>query len=681
MGFGIALASGFIKEANAIGREKAKAKSDLAKLAQENAVFEQQEMFKARIQSGVARKERGQEIEDAKRLSVSTALQQGLEDGTLTPQGIQAIGQGLTSMNPEWFDLSKTQSALDAVNSNITVLGSTGKYTFRGVGEMEYGTGASPYKRSQVFWDSWQNELSTEDGYNKALQFFQNDEVARQNLQDMVRKNEFALRVGNIKNQKVGSEGEAISLQYIDLTEQYGAAARLFDDLGFKNVEESSLKEIAGQTLDIAEDEEAILFPTQDTSEGGIEGGIFIPLKKTQVQTLSSMATRMGYSSPQELVSTFNFKAGERQDGMSDVEFATKQNSVLLKAIELERQGFGDMLANPALMNEADATRLYKSLKDKFGNDKQAMAQAVSLLVETPPDVFTKTRKYRYSGNINQKTQASIKGQQFVETITNLKPDDFNEGLKAQTEAVDYIARLMKLEAEIGEKVGTGWVKDTAQLFGSFGIQISQVPQAIGALFGANGDFAATDANTTQADLQAVVRKVLPDLQLDKITEADAIRLTLAAKMARAVDPAGRLSNQDFEIQLSRLGDKKFTTPQQIRASLELIKKEFEADLEYKKMLKRVMDDQTKLTPQVARTVQAHIKIKEIENGMFGTTGRESLITAAEEAPVAVTTVQSSRTLNGQPVYIITSGPNKNLFSLDPEGTQVVPDDQAENLK
>jgi hypothetical protein len=681
MGFGIALASGFIKEANAIGREKAKAKSDLAQLAQENAVFEQQEMFKARIQSGVARKKRGQEIEDAKRLSVSTALQKGLEEGTLTPQGIQAIGQGLTSMNPEWFDLSKTQSALDAVNSNITVLGSTGKYTFRGVGEMEYGTGASPYKRSQVFWDSWQNELATEDGYDKALQFFQNDEVARQNLQDMVRKNEFALRVGNIKNQKVGSEGEAISLQYIDLTEQYGAAARLFDDLGFKNVEEPSLKEIAGQTLDIAEDEEAILFPTQDTSEGGIKGGIFIPLKKTQVQTLSSMATRIGYNSPQELVSAFNFKAGERQDGMSDAEFATKQNSVLFKAIELERQGFGNMLANPALMNEADATRLYKSLKDKFGNDKQAMAQAVSLLVETPPDVFTKTRKYRYSGNINQKTQASIKGQQFVETITNLKPDDFNEGLKAQTEAVDYIDRLMKLEAEIGEKVGTGWVKDTAQLFGSFGIQISQVPQAIGALFGANGDFAATDANTNQADLQAVVRKVLPDLQLDKITEAEAIRLTLAAKMARAVDPAGRLSNQDFEIQLRRLGDKKFTTPQQIRASLELIKKEFEADLEYKNMLKRVMDDQTKLTPQVARTVQAHIKIKEIENGMFGTTGRESLVTADEEAPVAVTTVQSSKTLNGQPVYIIRSGPNEGLFSLDPEGTQVVPDDQVGNLK
>lgn len=680
MGLGIAFASGFIKEANAIGREKAKAKSDLAKLAQEKTIFEQQELFKAGIQIGVDKKKRGQEVEDAKRLSVSQALQQGLEDGTITDVGIQAIGKGLTSMNPDWFDLSKTQAALDAVNSNITIKGSTGKYSFRGVGEMEYGTGSSPYKRSQVFWDSWQNELGTEEGYNNALQFFQSDEIARRNLQDMVRKNEGSLRVGNINSQK-NSGIEETGLKYINLSEDYGNAARLFDELGFENVEESSLKEIANQMYDVAEDEQALLFPTRDTAEGGLVGGIFIPLKNTQVQTISRMATRTGYGSAQELVSAFSFRAGERQDGMSDKEFATKQNSVLFKAAELEQQGFGDMLANPALMDEKDAARFYKSLTDKFGNDKQAMAQAVSLLVATPPDVFTKTRKYRYSGNINQKTQASIKGQQFVENITNLKPDDFNEGLKAQTEAVDYIDRLIGLEDTIAKNVGTGWVKSSAALLGRFGIQVSQVPQALSALFGANKDFAATKTGTSQADLQAVIREVLPNLKLDEITEAEAIRLTLAAKMARAVDPAGRLSNQDFEIQLRRLGDKTFTTPSEVRASLELIKKEFEADLEYKNMLKRVMDDQTKLTPQVARTVQAHIKIKELENSMFGTTGRESLVTADGTDSVDVITKPSSKTLNNNPLYIIVGGPNDGLLSTDPEGTQVVPDDQVGNIK
>ena len=46
-----------------------------------------------------------------------------------------------------------------------------------------------------------------------------------------------------------------------------------------------------------------------------------------------------------------------------------------------------------------------------------------------------------------------------------------------------------------------------------------------------------------------------------------------------------------------------------------------------------------------------------------------------------MTTRQSSKTLNGNPIYIIVGGPNNDEYSIDPEGTQVVPDDQVENIK
>ena len=146
--------------------------------------------------------------------------------------------------------------------------------------------------------------------------------------------------------------------------------------------------------------------------------------------------------------------------------------------------------------------------------------------------------------------------------------------------------------------------------------------------------------------------------------------------MARAVDPSGRLSNQDFEIQLRRLGDASFTTPGEIKRKLNLIKKEFEADLEFKNMLKRVMDDQSKLTPQVARTVQAHIKIRELEEGLYGTTGRDVVVQQQQEAPedaAAVKITQSSKTWRGQPVYIGTDPQGNVRYYLDPEGTTVVP--------
>lgn len=673
----LAFIGGSIKELNLIEKEKRAAAAKEAEAAAEYALFERQERFKSDLTEGRSIAANRRELEQSKRADVAEALQQALEDGTITQAGLGAIGKGLTTFDPSFIDLTKSASAIEAAATEYDVKGDTGTFTWNLAAELEYGSGGSPYKRAQILWDSWNKQLSTEQGYRDALDFFKDDETALRNMESLVKKNEGALRVGNINAQKAAGV-EQTGLKYIDLTENYTNAARLFDELGFKNVEELTLKEIGQAIYDVADDEEALLFPTRDTSEGGLVGGIFIPVKKTDITHLETMATRTGYESAQQMVAAFNYRAGERPEGMSDQQFASQQNDVLLKAVQLERKGYGDMLANPALMDGADAANFYNDLNKTFKGDKQAMAQAVSLLVKTPEGTFVKTRRYRYSGNVNQKTQAIGTGAEFVEKVTGLKADDFNEGFKAQTEAVDYLDRLIELEDEIGEQVGTGWIRNTAAFFARFGIQIAQGPQAIGALFGANEDFAATAPGTNQADLQAVVKKVIPGIDLNNISEAEAIRLTLAAKMARAVDPSGRLSNQDFEIQLRRLGDAAFTTPGEIKRKLTMIKKEFESDLEYKKMLKRVMDDQSKLTPQVARTVQAHIKIRQLEEGMYGTTGREAVVQQQEEEATAkVTTTQSKRTLDGKPLY---KGSDDRYY-LDPEATQVVPKDRVRDIK
>jgi hypothetical protein len=675
-----ALASGFVKELNTIEKEKRAAQSKIAADAAEYATFQKQEMFKSTLAQQQDAVSARRELEVNKRANVADALQQAVEDGTITQAGLQAIGKGLTSFDPAWIDLSKSASAMEAEGLIEKFSGTNTDYKLPLLAEMEYGSGFSPYKRSQVFFDSWQKQLSTESGYKEALNFFSQNEDARNRLQDMIRKNERELRVGNINAQKAAGIEET-GLKYIDLAQDYGNATKLFDELGFENVEELSLKAIGEQTYDIGEDEEAILFPTQDTSEGGLSGGIFIPMKKGQVQTLTAMANRTGYASAQQMVAAFNFRAGERNDGLTDQEFAAQQNSILLKAIKLEREGYGNKLANPALMSKQDYADLFATLQSTFGNDKQGMIQALSLLTATPEGTFSKTRKYRYSGNVNQKVQAVGTGSQFVELVTGLKADDFDEGFKAQDEAVAYIDRLMVLEDEIGEQIGTGWVRDFAATLKSFGIQIAQGTRALGTLFSENADFAMTANGTTQADLEAVIKKVNPTIDLAAISEADAIRLTLAAKMARAVDPAGRLSNQDFEIQLRRLGDKNFSTPQSIRAALQLVRKEFAADLEYKAMLKRVKDSTTKLTPQVARTIQAHITYRTMERELFGAKGFEGVTqqqpAEIPEAAAAVTTTSSKRTLDGNSLFL----GSDDKYYLDAEATQVVPDDRVKDIK
>ena len=497
-------------------------------------------------------------------------------------------------------------------------------------------------------------------------------------METLVKRNEYNLRMGNLLAQKnVDNPGD---IRYIDLTENYGPAARLFDELGFKNVEESTLKAIGDEIIDVADDEEAILFPTRDTSMGGIKGGIFLPVNKTDITTMTDMAKRAGYESAQQMVAGFSYRAGERQDDMSDEDFARQQNAILFKAVKLERLGYGEKLSNMALMSKEDYQNLYNELQTTFGKDKQGMIQALSLLTQTPTDTFTKTVRYRYSGNVNQKSQVIGTGAEFVNRITGLDTDDFNEGFKAQEEAVAYLDRLERLEEDLSEEVGTGWVRTQAKILKTIGIQIQQGARALGTLFSENSDFAATDENTTLRDLQAVIQKVRPGIDLGAISEAEAIRLTLAAKMARAVDPAGRLSNQDFEIQLRRLGEATFTSPESISRAIRLVRKEFDKDIAFKSMLKGVSDDQTKLTPQVARTVQAHITYRTVERNLFGVKGLQGVAQEqkqeTEEGTSTVKTTKSSRTLNGSPLY----RGDDNKYYLDPEAKQPVPSDQIKNI-
>ena len=85
------------------------------------------------------------------------------------------------------------------------------------VSELKYGSGMSPYGRAQVMWDSWEKHFSNPETYAASLEYFRNNDNARTLLQNDVRKNEFEIRVGNIKRQTgVGFKEDGI--QYVAVT-------------------------------------------------------------------------------------------------------------------------------------------------------------------------------------------------------------------------------------------------------------------------------------------------------------------------------------------------------------------------------------------------------------------------------------------------------------------------------
>jgi hypothetical protein len=492
------------------------------------------------------------------------------------------------------------------------------------VSEMKYGSGFDNYDRAQVFWDSWEKTLSNPTKRNEAVAFFNQNKTAREKLASAVRKNEYELRIGNIGRQK--AKGIDVSgIQYIDLPQQYSSAATFFDEIGFKAVSEETDTAIAEQIIDFdPETEVAVLMNTRQT--GGARQPVPVGVDKDTYQLWGEMASNAGYKSVQEMLTDFSIDADFRQPDETNEQFALRQNDLLTKAAVLHGEGVGDFLANPARQDEAKSKEFLNRIASMTGNDREQQIQIMSMLIKTPANVFQKTRPFRYGSAASQRVKPVLTNSQFVERVTGLKTNDFNDGFAAQEDAVAYLDRLQELEERLGEQVGTGWIREFSSFAKSFGIQLGQGRTTLSNVFSTNTDFSQTDADTTQSDLQAVILKVNPAINLADISESDALKLTLAAKMARAIDPAGRLSNQDFEIQLRRLGDGAFDTPQTIARKLATVRKDFEKDLAYKRRLKAVIDDQTELTPQVARTIQASLRIRNIEKNAFGIKGRDAIV-------------------------------------------------------
>lgn len=620
----------------------------------------------ARIDKEAAESERTFEIG---KLILQNADKLGGQDPAALASLLQSEDlPGLANLVTSMEDVASTQSYGAGPNP----------YRLNLVSEMEYGSGTSGYDRAEIFWQSWQNQLGDEKKYSETLEYFKNNKAAMDSLRTDVLKNEYELRMGNILRQKKQSDaGTPMPIEYLNLADNYGNAARLFDELGFQSIENDVFGEAAAKIQDLdTMFETAYWVNVKNRDNEGMIKQQAIRMDKKNAQILEQLATTAGFENAQEMIFSYNFDGTVvREAGQTDEQFAAAQNRMLFKVTEFEMKaniqgvsGYSAYLRSPGMWSKERSAKLLTDLVATFGNDKSQQIQALSLLSGTPSGLFSSARKYRYARQGDAGSVALVNGQELVEEITGLKQADFDEGLKAQQDAVTYLDRLLQLEQELGSEVGTGWVREFAAGFKAFGIQIQQGFTLIGNVFRDN------EAVFAGADLQAIQAIAQKNgIDLGKVKEADAIRLTLAAKMARAVDPAGRLSNQDFEIQLARLGSTIFSTPESTRAALTLVKKEFENDLEYKQMLRTISSQRTPVTRQQGRRVQAAMTLRELQGQVYGTDRITAAPPTKEEGsgglPEGSTPIEGVTTPDGQQVFI---GPDDKLYL--PDGTPYNPD-------
>ena len=170
--------------------------------------------------------------------------------------------------------------------------------------------------------------------------------------------------------------------------------------------------------------------------------------------------------------------------------------------------------------------------------------------------------------------------------------DGFLEQRRAQEESVELLNWLANNQQALGV---TGF---TESLLG-LGINVKGQGMQLANLFGYRGaDDSAefltagqTDEDFDRAEAMAVAAEVLGKSTVELLSEKDALQITLAAKLARAVDPSGRLSNQDFEIQLRRIGQEGLlTTMEGVLAKINVVKTEMQGRLKDGEMMAGILE-------------------------------------------------------------------------------------------
>lgn len=114
--------------------------------------------------------------------------------------------------------------------------------------------------------------------------------------------------------------------------------------------------------------------------------------------------------------------------------------------------------------------------------------------------------------------------------------------------------------------------------------------------------------------------KRIEKLRKDKgniAAELEAMRITLAFRMARAADPSGRLSNQDVELQLQKLGGG-FTRPSDAISKLKIVRDEFQAHVDATEIFVRYGNSQGFLTEGQMKQFDAAIVLGHIRKEVTG---------------------------------------------------------------
>jgi|DEB0MinimDraft_10_1074344.scaffolds.fasta_scaffold06330_2 hypothetical protein len=732
MSFFTAMASGFVGELNTMAKERAAAereneiraedfnnKKELVRLQADLNTESTKEQLKIQQENWVKQFDAAK---DAKEIAGLRTMFGNLDDDLQ----VAILSKATTEFKQKLFggdvfggvnDMSSLASTIASASQDILSYGS-GDNRFEVPIQKVLGTKPDdPIAVASTTFNTWESFLSASpENYNSALQYFRregNDDI-RKRLQGQIvdatdtLKNNLDVSAGEAKLQESGYE-----LAPLNISGKYPSAARLFDELGFRtDLVEDVILPAAAEQVKLKdqveynpETEDLRFIYTQSATE--LEPSfVAIKLSNEQIAAGEKLAKATGHKDLQNMLLRNSFRTQEGVGMMTPQAHARLQNRRMLAAIEMEELGYGAIFRDPTLRRTRPdlVAEFFQYTQDKFAGDEQGAIQAFSILYGTPNEYFKRKPSTRYGTPSNYQLTPGLSGDEFAAEITGVEKSVFMEGYEATLDSLTMLDELMSLEENLSENIGTGFVRDFFAGLERGKVQIQQVGGNIKTFFTGNTSgekalFGNTTADTDIGDLQAVVEKLNAEgsirMDLANLSAADSLRLALAARMARAIDPAGRLSNQDFEIQLRRLGKTSLATPEDIQASLRQVKADFERGLATKHLLADLYNDKQILTEASAKQAIAYMGYRSLQRQHFGAEGEittvggvgadsgtlpEGFIKAPETA--ALTSVSGSSG-EGQPgvtysYFPSSEGVEMGWYVVNPEDNTMRPITDAE---
>ena len=369
--------------------------------------------------------------------------------------------------------------------------------------------------------------------------------------------------------------------------------------------------------------------------------GVFTFKNVENYKSLQRLAKANGYNNPSLFVLDYRdqiqrgLKMGrqpdlaymDEDDMIVDYEDARNKYVDLFHALEVEKRGGGLDLSN---MSDQEKVDVYDYLQKAYQNNTSGMVRAFAPLMQLTDDESELFRNEAGVISITQKQKDDIiKKYLGVPSIS-----EFNDRFNAVKSAKRRIDRLLTLEYDT--QTSSGVVRFISNGITKITGPTGTISQIANTIF-SRGD---NRNKVSRESIEKILNKLKGEGLFENfkgsllkdsvnIAEIESIAIILAADMARAVDPSGRLSNQDFEVQLRRLGQSGFFGSKigDITA-LKTVKRDFDELFEKRKMIAAVLKDaeQDTLTPRHLQIIKANEKLNDI-NQEFYTIGDTPTVT------------------------------------------------------